>query len=101
MAALKNRPQLGLLEAVVGNTELANQLDEWQEAREDLKPHAKRFRLLNQQVKQAIEDLDLANGDYRCGSFTITIGTPESKHIEFERASKISIRIKPAKDEDD
>lgn len=94
MAAIQSNPQLKLVEHELDDDDLAAQLDAWQEAKEALAPHRKRWNLVNGQVKAQLEEFALADGDYRCGRFAISVRTGESKRVEFERASKQRMTIK-------
>jgi hypothetical protein len=97
--AVATAPQLRFMERTLDDTELAAQLEEWQEAKDDLKPYRERFTARDKQVKQVIKELALADGDYRVGRFAIRIREAEERHIEFERASNKRMTIKLIEDD--
>lgn len=99
MAAVADKPQLGLLDQLVGDEDLKAQLDEWGRAKIDLIKPRERFIQINKQVMGAIAGMKLPDGTYRCGAFVIAIKTGEPRQVSFERTSTTSIRIKPQKDD--
>lgn len=59
------------------------------------------YRLADRAVKDAIAELNLEPGEYRCGGFLITIGATESRQVQFERRSSTTVSIRPAVADDE
>lgn len=99
MTAVTEVPQLGLLDQVINDAELASCLAERQTAKEELQPYRERYLQLDKQAKASIQLLELEDGAYRCGRFIVTLGTADTRLVSFELASRRRVNIKLAKEE--
>ena len=93
----RQQAQIGFDEERLDDATLLASLEDWQEAKDELKPYRLAFREINRTTKALIDQKELADGTYRCGRFIITLKEAEETHIEFDRASKRTPRIKLAK----
>ena len=93
----QQRAQVAFGEEPLDDATLLKSLDDWQEAKDELKPYKNAFSAINKTAKALIEQKELPDGVYRAGRFIITLKEAEESHIEFDRASRRSPRIKIAK----
>ena len=97
MTTVQEQAQIGLEEVQLDNSNLAKALDDWFAAKDRLKGPAKAYRAINRTVKELIDQAHLPDGSYRCNGAVIKLSSTEGKRIEFERATRQHISIKPAK----
>lgn len=90
------RAQMGMDETLLNDPLLAKKLDEREGAKEELQPYKEAYNALNKEVKGLIEQKELEDGTYRCGDFIIRVSQAESVYVEFERAARTKVSIKPA-----
>lgn len=100
---MPHRPQgqIGFDDEWIKDADLESKLIERGRARVALEAPLQTYRATDRLVKDAIADLNLEPGEYRCGAFLITIGTSESKQVQFERRSSTTVHIRPAVSDDD
>lgn len=97
--AIADKPQISFDDKVIDDNELLRDLDRWSAAKEALDEAREDFSPLDKKIKGKVADMDLEEGDYRCGRFVIGVHRGEPRHVEFDRKETTSIRIKQPKDD--
>ncbi len=92
MARVRKRRQMAFEEKVVEDSELEAFLEAREEAAEAHATYREKTKAAQARVKELGTE-----GPFRCGRFVISVNPHESRHVEFEQASRIEIKFKLAK----
>ncbi len=89
MATVRKRRQMGFEEKVVEDPELEAFLEAREEAAEAHATYREKTKAAQARVKELGTE-----GAFRCGRFIISVKPQESRHVEFDQASRIQIDFK-------
>lgn len=93
----KKEPQFAFTDVTLNDPELEDLLRRRERAAEARKPYNDNYNGIKKQLEAKLAQRELATGtSVRVGEFIIEVTESESREVSFERASKISYKIKPA-----
>lgn len=97
-ASAEPDPQTSIYETTIAEPELEQLLEERAQLREKAAAARKRAQGVHEQVRERIEQLDIADAPVRIGRFVVAMRPVAPRSVSFETSPTVRLVIKPLPD---